>query len=930
MKLLVQNPYPERVGFPNDQILGKFRAFLGDEEADLLRHQSEALHHVLKGSAMRLVAGTASGKTLSVALPLFEKLERGEIRKVLFLYPTLALMQDQRQVMDRLTDIYGFEDTVGVIRGGMPRSKLVNSLGKKIIVATPDAVYWFLRKNVKYSHLLIYGLLLADEIVVDEAHLFAGLSAQNLAAFLDRIRILKSRYFESELRVHLLTATWPQDGTLEKLSPEAVPIDGYSLVGDVRLEIQREDDFQERSLALVQGAREFLDNGAGKVLQVHNSARGAHIAFNQITSARADARKLEDIPDEFKLKFGVLEVRHALEVAERFELLRATRAGLREDVPVRASRVRTTVEIFISAEVLARSYGVFLEREFRNIRSRVWRIARARGDFSGAELEIGLGAQAMDILKELSVGDCTDYTTFKETLEGRVGDAQAEVERALEATGTDKGIRLTLPCMPELDAMLGGVPCFREFVRGFRGGLVLDGETASPVSSMPTSVYRGVKIPAAKFLSWFDEGNRARLEPEILDKIEHRAVRKMKDRDDGAIAILYSGSMPRYAREGLVDLFDRVQMPVVLVSTSAVEVGVDFDADALITEECAGSSFLQRFGRVGRKRAEAKVKLLVGAGAYATLQEKLDGCDVVDRGKFSETIMQTLPERLFLRDSRYVEALQYAVTYQVGEVGREVADRNSSAEILLEELQESGVELSYGLRGTMPGVQLREGIGKSPFYALRFADRDRILSADSPFELARLDRAFDEIIYTSREDQRDVFVDLEQTWTSIRLMAYLDADGALRTHPIPRAWMDVESFRNALVQVEKLEKADILTPEFLAYLEQMLEIPELTLRFPKVFLFYGDVALGLRAADHGGIERMPHRLQDQWMLLIPGADAQGAMDFLSEHGSNNLEELFYDYDGLKHRNGLRQALGLVILEEQAGACIAVWERMVRG
>jgi DEAD/DEAH box helicase domain-containing protein len=247
-----------------------------------------------------LKAGTASGKTLAVALPLFEKLKRGEVRKVIFLYPTLALMGDQRRVMDRLEGVYGFEGDVGTIRGGMSRSNLVDALDKRVIVATPDAVYWFLRKNVKYSHLLIYGLLLADEFVVDEAHLFAGLAAQNLVAFLKRLRVLRRRYFGASLRVHVLTATWPEDGTLDGLSLEAQPIDGGSLVGDVKLQIRREDDSRKRSEALVQEALGCLNADIKNVLLVLNSARKAHIVFNQVRRSGADARRLEEIPDEFR------------------------------------------------------------------------------------------------------------------------------------------------------------------------------------------------------------------------------------------------------------------------------------------------------------------------------------------------------------------------------------------------------------------------------------------------------------------------------------------------------------------------------------------------------------------------------------------------------------------------------------------------------
>src|SRR5688572_27531568 len=99
MEVLVQNPPVSRVGFSDSRIMERFRAFLDDSRAEPLSHQAEAFSKVLGGEAVRLVAGTASGKTLSVALPLFEKLERGEVRKLIFLYPTLALMEDQRRVM---------------------------------------------------------------------------------------------------------------------------------------------------------------------------------------------------------------------------------------------------------------------------------------------------------------------------------------------------------------------------------------------------------------------------------------------------------------------------------------------------------------------------------------------------------------------------------------------------------------------------------------------------------------------------------------------------------------------------------------------------------------------------------------------------------------------------------------------------------------
>ncbi len=511
MDLLVKNPPVPRVGFPDDKVMAKFRAVVGDENADLLPQQEEAFRHVLAGKAVRLVAGTASGKTLAVALPLFEKLERGEIKKVTFLYPTLALMEDQRRVMDLLASVYGFEGAIGTIRGGMPRSRLVDALGKRVIVATPDAIYWFLRKNVKYSHLLIYGLLLADEIVVDEAHLFAGLSAQNLTAFMDRLKMLRNRYLGTPLKVHLLTATWPEDGTLDGLSPDAEPIDGRSLVGDVRFWLRREDGLRERSEALVKTALEFLDTGSRNVLLVLNSARKAHIAFNQITGASARARRLDEVPDDFKLGFGVVEIREALRVAERFGLREIAERRVREEVPLRLSRLKKAVAVELRGEALARSYGDYLETTARDLKSKVWRAIRGKQSVSAAEVEISLGAKSSNLLKEIGVEDFADYASFKEQLDTRTSDAQQEVERALEAAETEKGVRLTLPEMPELEGMLGGAPLFREFARGFRRGLVLDSDSVSTTARIPVEAFRGVRGSVAQFMSWFDEKKGRRL-----------------------------------------------------------------------------------------------------------------------------------------------------------------------------------------------------------------------------------------------------------------------------------------------------------------------------------------------------------------------------------------------------------------------------------
>lgn len=144
-------------GLPG-RLLEIFRVGAESQSAEPFPHQVQAFDRILSNDELLLVAGTASGKTLAIGAPLFYKLEQGEIRKVLLMYPTIALLEDQQRVMRVLAEATGFDEEVGQLQGGMSRSALIYKLNKRILLATPDQIYWFFRKNVKYNALLAYGL----------------------------------------------------------------------------------------------------------------------------------------------------------------------------------------------------------------------------------------------------------------------------------------------------------------------------------------------------------------------------------------------------------------------------------------------------------------------------------------------------------------------------------------------------------------------------------------------------------------------------------------------------------------------------------------------------------------------------------------------------------------------------------------------------
>lgn len=192
--MLVTNHPPEfaHVGPDLQDMLVTFRNLLGPDTRPYV-HQAKVWEQYLRREETFLVAGTASGKTLAMAVPLFHKLfpsgGNGSAGHAVWLYPTVALLEDQQRVLARLSEAIGRhpDETIGHLQGGMPRTELVRNLNKPVVLATPDEVYWFFHKNVKYSGLLIYGLALVDDFVIDEAHLFNGLMLPNLAHLKQRI-----------------------------------------------------------------------------------------------------------------------------------------------------------------------------------------------------------------------------------------------------------------------------------------------------------------------------------------------------------------------------------------------------------------------------------------------------------------------------------------------------------------------------------------------------------------------------------------------------------------------------------------------------------------------------------------------------------------------------------------------------------------------
>ena len=396
MEITVTNQSPENdmnVPLPLMELFQKYTLKKYGEEFPPFTHQAEAFRQIYEDREVFLVAGTAAGKTLAVAVPLFHKLQSGYINKALLMYPTIALMDDQRQVMEDLGKITGVE--IGQLQGGMSRTKLIDALNKRVILATPDVIYWFFRKNIKYSGLLIYGLTQVDEFVLDEAHLFNGLMLQNFERLWQRIKTLADSLQKSP-RLHLLTATKTE--ALEKLN-NSQPIDGKSKCDNVAVEFRSSGQFDRRDEMIVGAINEALTDEQQKVLVVCNSARIAHQLFEKYQTDNTAT-----IAVEHRLKFGKVTLGELIGYLERTgvenTLINKLSDQLFRDEDVVLDDIPDGTSINLSLQEIVAGATETIERQCWRVKHALWKRTQHTGESLEGFLRHPLARQIAAVLQE--------------------------------------------------------------------------------------------------------------------------------------------------------------------------------------------------------------------------------------------------------------------------------------------------------------------------------------------------------------------------------------------------------------------------------------------------------------------------------------------------------------------------------------------------
>jgi DEAD/DEAH box helicase domain-containing protein len=177
----------------------------------LYEHQAAAWEAARRGEHVLVTTGTASGKTLAFNLPILDAVARDPKTRVLYLYPTKALAQDQFRTLAGYS-LPGLRPAIYDGDTPIEHRRRIRSSANAILT-NPDLVHVGLLPNHDR-----WGDVLANlrYVVVDEAHVYRGVFGSHVANVLRRLRRVAAIY-GSEPQFVLASATISNPGELGSL-----------------------------------------------------------------------------------------------------------------------------------------------------------------------------------------------------------------------------------------------------------------------------------------------------------------------------------------------------------------------------------------------------------------------------------------------------------------------------------------------------------------------------------------------------------------------------------------------------------------------------------------------------------------------------------------------------------------------------------------
>jgi len=197
---------PQFVPFPGDLYPALATALRSAGVHSLYAHQAASWQHVRTDQNLVVVTGTASGKTLCYNLPVLDSLLRNPDGRALYLFPTKALAQDQRDGLQAL--LTAAEPTlplrVATYDGDTPAAaRPAIRKSAHIVISNPDMLH---------SGLLPHHTLWANFfrnlrfVVIDEMHSYRGVFGSHVANVLRRLKRV-AHFYGTDPQFVLTSAT---------------------------------------------------------------------------------------------------------------------------------------------------------------------------------------------------------------------------------------------------------------------------------------------------------------------------------------------------------------------------------------------------------------------------------------------------------------------------------------------------------------------------------------------------------------------------------------------------------------------------------------------------------------------------------------------------------------------------------------------------
>jgi DEAD/DEAH box helicase domain-containing protein len=183
--------------------------YLERKNIRLYAHQAAAINHVRQGKNVVIVTPTASGKTMSFNLPVFEALALDKQATALYLYPSKALTNDQLKVLRELEKETGIEALSNVYDGDTPTYQRSDIRDRsRIILTNPYGLHMYLAWHYKWRR--FFGNL--KYIIMDEGHVYRGVFGSNVAMLMRRLlRICEHYGSKPQIVISSATIANPQE-----------------------------------------------------------------------------------------------------------------------------------------------------------------------------------------------------------------------------------------------------------------------------------------------------------------------------------------------------------------------------------------------------------------------------------------------------------------------------------------------------------------------------------------------------------------------------------------------------------------------------------------------------------------------------------------------------------------------------------------------